>query len=156
MPWSSTSTQRWLHSGSFLYSQLYLFITLKPSTNFLRYQVRYAVPNAIQYGAPQARNRVIFLAARCGIPLPNIPEPTHSHPKPLDHSTPIEKYQLPRVSRSLLRDYPNLEQKIHYDDQFHIEGPHAYVTIDDTISDLVRAFHRLAPRSPVDRKTSSR
>lgn len=102
----------------------------------LGYQVRYAVPNAIQYGAPQARNRVIFLAARCGIPLPNIPEPTHSHPKPLDHSTPIEKYQLPRVSRSLLRDYPNLEQKIHYDDQFHIEGPHAYVTIDDTISDL--------------------
>lgn len=41
------------------------------------YQVRFRVLEAADYGSPQRRERVIFIAARCGEILPSFPLPTH-------------------------------------------------------------------------------
>lgn len=49
-------------------------------TLFLSYQVRYGILHAGQYGAPQTRRRVIFIAAKRGVPLPDLPRPTHLTP----------------------------------------------------------------------------
>ena len=42
------------------------------------YQVRWGLLQAAQYGAPQRRSRLIFLAARRGLNLPRFPRPTHT------------------------------------------------------------------------------
>jgi DNA (cytosine-5)-methyltransferase 1 len=49
---------------------------------FPSYQVRYGMLHAGQYGAPQVRRRIIFIAAKRGIPLPNLPQATHLTPEP--------------------------------------------------------------------------
>jgi DNA (cytosine-5)-methyltransferase 1 len=41
------------------------------------YQVRYGILLASHYGVPQGRRRVIFLAARRDVLLPDLPQPTH-------------------------------------------------------------------------------
>ncbi|KAJ7116840.1 S-adenosyl-L-methionine-dependent methyltransferase [Mycena crocata] len=43
----------------------------------MRYQVRYALLQAGNYGAPQNRIRFFLVAARHGLPLPAMPQPTH-------------------------------------------------------------------------------
>jgi DNA (cytosine-5)-methyltransferase 1 len=47
--------------------------------NLLRkgYQVRVCRLNAMDYGDPQNRARIIVFAAQNGIPMPNVPAPTH-------------------------------------------------------------------------------
>ncbi|KAI1794705.1 S-adenosyl-L-methionine-dependent methyltransferase [Ganoderma leucocontextum] len=55
----------------------------------LGYQVHFKVLQAGNYGAPQGRQRVIFLGARCDVPLPQFPAPQHYYPKPvLQHHLP--------------------------------------------------------------------
>ena len=44
----------------------------------LKYQVRVAIHNSIDYGVPQSRKRVIITLSRGDIPLPQMPTPTHS------------------------------------------------------------------------------
>ena len=48
-----------------------------------RYQVHFKVLQAGHYGAPQGRQRVIFLGARCDVPLPQFPSPQHHFPQPV-------------------------------------------------------------------------
>lgn len=43
----------------------------------LKYQVRIAVLNSIDYGVPQKRSRVIITLARADMTLPRMPSPTH-------------------------------------------------------------------------------
>ena len=50
-------------------------------TLHFRYQVHFKILQAGQYGAPQGRQRVIFLGARCDVPLPQFPTPQHDYPK---------------------------------------------------------------------------
>ncbi|KZP00453.1 S-adenosyl-L-methionine-dependent methyltransferase [Calocera viscosa TUFC12733] len=71
------------------------------------YQVRFKVLQAAQYGAPQMRNRIIFLAALKGETLPDFPLPTHTW----------------RSRTSRARDLDG-------------GAPHPYVTVEDAISDL--------------------
>ncbi|EJF66181.1 S-adenosyl-L-methionine-dependent methyltransferase [Dichomitus squalens LYAD-421 SS1] len=51
------------------------------SLTALGYQVHFRILQAGQYGTPQGRQRVIFLGARCDIPLPQFPTPQHDYPK---------------------------------------------------------------------------
>ncbi|KAI9070389.1 S-adenosyl-L-methionine-dependent methyltransferase [Trametes sanguinea] len=44
------------------------------------YQVRFALLQAGHYGAPQSRVRFFLVAARQGLPLPDLPQPTHDFP----------------------------------------------------------------------------
>lgn len=41
------------------------------------YQVGYALLNASDYGTPQSRSRLVYIAAAVGYPLPDTPQPTH-------------------------------------------------------------------------------
>lgn len=45
--------------------------------------MRSAQVNAADYGAPQSRVRLIYIAALAGWTLPDIPLPTHLSPTPL-------------------------------------------------------------------------
>lgn len=42
------------------------------------YQIRIGRVNARDYGSPQNRERIFFIAARTGIPLPSLPRPSHA------------------------------------------------------------------------------
>ncbi|MCB9779716.1 MAG: DNA cytosine methyltransferase [Alphaproteobacteria bacterium] len=42
------------------------------------YQIRWGVLNAADFGVPQMRTRVVILATRAGLPVVELPEPTHS------------------------------------------------------------------------------
>lgn len=46
------------------------------------YQVRYALLDAADYGAPQSRRRMIYMASQHGLALPNFLSPTHHSPSP--------------------------------------------------------------------------
>lgn len=50
---------------------------IRSSIEALGYSVEYRVLNAVSYGVPQKRERVIFLARRGGKAAPMFPEPTH-------------------------------------------------------------------------------
>ena len=90
-----------------------------------RYQVRFKVLQAGQYGAPQGRKRVLFWGAKRGLPLPEFPMPTHGFSqKSWYHNLPTGE-KLPPPSRS--KDSDNLH---HY-------APLHSVTINDAIGDLV-------------------
>jgi DNA (cytosine-5)-methyltransferase 1 len=45
----------------------------------LQYQVRIMVLNAVHYGVPQNRKRMLLFASKKGFPLPQVPVRTHSH-----------------------------------------------------------------------------
>ena len=97
-----------------------------------RYQVHFRILDAGNYGAPQRRNRVIFLGARRDIPLPMFPIPTHIVPKD------VYKRKLP--TGDIL--YPVVRHQSFDTDQddwhTHIQfAPHLFVTVEDAISDLV-------------------
>ncbi|KAJ7776611.1 S-adenosyl-L-methionine-dependent methyltransferase [Mycena maculata] len=46
----------------------------------MKYQVRFFLLQAGNYGAPQNRIRFFLVAARHGLPIPNVPQPTHDFP----------------------------------------------------------------------------
>ncbi|KZT51804.1 S-adenosyl-L-methionine-dependent methyltransferase [Calocera cornea HHB12733] len=75
------------------------------------YQVRFKVLQAVQYGAPQERNRVIFMAALRGETLPEFPLPTHTWRSKVGPGLGV------------LRDEEG-------------GAPHPYITVEDAISDL--------------------
>ncbi|KAI0929230.1 hypothetical protein AcW1_006224 [Taiwanofungus camphoratus] len=96
----------------------------------LGYQVHFKVLQAGQYGAPQARKRVIFWGARRDVPLPGFPLPTHCFPKP------VESYKLPTgdVLRPVTRAKPDEEDGSVY----QACAPFLPVTVNDAIGDLPR------------------
>ncbi|CAB9516382.1 methyltransferase 1 [Seminavis robusta] len=56
----------------------------------LGYQVRGSVLNAMDYGDPQSRKRVILIAVQDGCELPKAPEPTHGEGTGRAHVTTLE------------------------------------------------------------------
>ncbi|KAJ7025347.1 S-adenosyl-L-methionine-dependent methyltransferase [Mycena alexandri] len=91
----------------------------------LGYQVRVQIPQVGEYGAPQDRERVIFLAAKRGHKLPELPTPTHAFFKAgRDWKFPLRKSD--RIRRSI-------QSKT---DEQHIYAAHPPVTVDDAIDDL--------------------
>jgi DNA (cytosine-5)-methyltransferase 1 len=50
---------------------------MKPAKIMTSYQVRYGILYAGHYGSPQLRRRVIFIASKRGIHLPDLPQPSH-------------------------------------------------------------------------------
>ncbi|THH29585.1 hypothetical protein EUX98_g4594 [Antrodiella citrinella] len=117
----------------------------------LRYQARFKLLQAGQYGAPQGRLRVIFWGARRDLPLPKFPVPTHFF------SEPTQNINLPhgdvlkpptRVSWVNGSDDGSDDPKIH-----HQCAPMPSVTSMDAISDLP-AFDWINPHE-VLRKTAA-
>ncbi|KAJ6477327.1 S-adenosyl-L-methionine-dependent methyltransferase [Mycena vitilis] len=111
----------------------------------LGYQVRFKVLQAGQYGAPQDRERVIFLAAKRGHKLPDFPAPTHAFFRP------AKKYKIPLRKRD--RIVPPAYSRT---DEDHLHAPHPTVTVDDAIDDLppfewVNPHIRI-PETPRDRE----
>ncbi|KAF5345158.1 hypothetical protein D9758_009647 [Tetrapyrgos nigripes] len=46
----------------------------------MRYQTVFGKLDAVHYGAPQSRVRFFLIAAKHGLPLPSLPQPTHAFP----------------------------------------------------------------------------
>jgi DNA (cytosine-5)-methyltransferase 1 len=86
------------------------------------YQVRFALLQAGHYGTPQGRVRFFAIAAADGYPLPEIPQPTHDFPE----------------ARSLQIKLPVGGPPIKPIRTDNGIAPHAFVSIDDAISDLPR------------------
>ncbi|KAJ7259550.1 hypothetical protein B0H12DRAFT_1322415 [Mycena haematopus] len=108
----------------------------------LGYQVRYKVLQAGQYGAPQDRERIIFLGAMRGHKLPDFPIPTHAF-------KPARQWKIPLRRTDRIRP-PTCSRT----DDDHLYAPHPAVTVNDAIDDLP-AFewispHRLIPQTPRD------
>ncbi|TFK42486.1 S-adenosyl-L-methionine-dependent methyltransferase [Crucibulum laeve] len=89
----------------------------------LGYQVRYLLLQAGQYGTPQGRSRVIFLATLRGIPLPRHPPPIYAFQAAKSYSLPTGQ-KLQRITRSKNPDYP------------HGFAPLKPITVDESIGDL--------------------
>ncbi|KAG1798810.1 hypothetical protein EV424DRAFT_1440198 [Suillus variegatus] len=93
----------------------------------LNYQIEYNVLHAGNYGAPQARKSVLFVAARQGVPLPDFPIPTHVflHARVQRVKLPTGAYLAP-VSR------------LKYgDNNADLSAPLHFVRIHEAIGDLV-------------------
>ena len=98
-----------------------------------RYQIHFRILNAVHYGSPQRRRRIVFLASRQGYPLPAFPIPTHTAIKDAHkYSLPTGDYVYPIVRH---RPHSNLTDKtVHYQ-----MAPCQGVTVENAISDLVRS-----------------
>jgi DNA (cytosine-5)-methyltransferase 1 len=93
---------------------------------FFSYQVGFNVLHAANYGAPQARRRVLFLAARQDVPFPEFPIPTHFFP----HAR-VQRVKLPTSA------YLEPVGRTKYDDHVDLSAPLHFVTIQKAIGDLV-------------------
>ncbi|KAJ7459958.1 S-adenosyl-L-methionine-dependent methyltransferase [Mycena latifolia] len=103
----------------------------------LSYQVHFKILQAGQYGTPQDRERVIFLAAKHGHKLPEFPTPTHVFFKP------ARRFKIPMGRNYHIR--PPTRSKA---DEIHLFAAHPAVTINDAIGDL-RAFDWLNPHNRI-------
>ncbi|KAJ7784448.1 S-adenosyl-L-methionine-dependent methyltransferase [Mycena metata] len=91
----------------------------------LGYQVRIGIPQVGEYGAPQDRERVIFVAAKRGHKLPELPTPTHAFFKTgRDWKFPLRKSD--RIRRS---NRSNTDEE-------NVYAAHPAITVDDAIDDL--------------------
>ena len=99
-----------------------------------RYQIHFRILNAVHYGSPQRRRRIVFLASRQGYPLPAFPIPTHTAIKDAHkYSLPTGDYVYPIVRH---RPHSNLTDKtVHYQ-----MAPCQGVTVENAISDLVHSI----------------
>lgn len=90
-----------------------------------RYQVRYRLLQAGEYGAPQSRRRVIIWGARRGVPLPQFPVPVYAFPqRPYNVSLPTGGKLCPPTRSKAPGEY-------------HSFAPLRPRTVDDAIGDLV-------------------
>jgi len=108
----------------------------------LGYQVRFGVLQAAQYGAPQARRRIIFAGTRHGLTSVKLPEPTHHFP---DESLAIllpTNDESKEGTRSVRADYRRSSS-----------GSLPAVTIHDSISDLPK-FEYLNPQRVMGKVTA--
>ncbi|KXN86923.1 DNA (cytosine-5)-methyltransferase 1A, partial [Leucoagaricus sp. SymC.cos] len=92
----------------------------------LGYQVQWKVLQAGQYGAPQNRERVIFWAAKRGLPLPKHPVPVYAWKKGAISPLLVTGDKLAPPTRSLVKDAS------------HQCAPLRPITVQDAIGDLVR------------------
>lgn len=91
-----------------------------------RYQSKFAVLQAAQYGAPQGRKRVIFWGARRDVLMPEWPIPTHC--------SPIQLTRAGLPNGSVLRPITRNKCEDGLDDDR--SAPLHFVTIDEAIGDL--------------------
>lgn len=84
----------------------------------LGYQVRFCLLQAAHYGTPQTRVRFVLMGALDGLPLPNLPQPTHYFPE--TNNLPID------LGGEIIRP---IKAK-------NGAALHPFVTIDDAIDDL--------------------
>ncbi|PPR01483.1 hypothetical protein CVT26_015106 [Gymnopilus dilepis] len=90
----------------------------------LGYQAHFKLLQSGQYGIPQSRNRVIFWAAKRGVPLPKFPIPVYAFPKA------VHRVKLP-TGDSL--DPPT---RCKIPTKFHHFAPFKPRTVNDAIGDL--------------------
>ena len=77
------------------------------------YNIEFRLLNAADYGAPQKRERVIFVGVRPGIEI-SFPEATHCNPKLLDENVLFGKALKPWLTvRSAISDLENAKEKSH-------------------------------------------
>lgn len=93
----------------------------------LGYQASIKVLQAGQYGIPQRRERVIFLGAKLGLPMPLHPLPTHAFPNKPNCAHLSDGTKLTPVTRSLGGKDPE-----------YLFAPLPPVCIEDAIGDLPR------------------
>ncbi|KAI9608655.1 hypothetical protein H4Q26_004840 [Puccinia striiformis f. sp. tritici PST-130] len=108
----------------------------------LGYQVRFGVLQAVQFGSPQARRRIIFAGTRHGLTSVKLPEPTHHFP---DESLAI---LLPTNDKPSETDNQNL---IRADYRRSTSGALRATTVHDAIADLP-AFEYINPNRIMDAK----
>ncbi|KAF5357987.1 hypothetical protein D9756_001474 [Leucocoprinus leucothites] len=110
----------------------------------LGYQVHWKLLQAGQYGAPQNRPRVIFWAAKRGLPLPKHPVPMYAWKKGSVKPSLPTKTQMPPPTRSVVGTNP------------HQCAPLKPVTVDAAISDLPKFDwinpHQIIPATAEDKK----
>jgi len=100
--------------------------TIVSCSLFFSYQIKFNALHAANYGAPQARRRVLFLGARQDVLLPDFPFPTHFFPH-----TRVQRVKLPTGA------YLQAVGRSKCDDQVDLSAPLHFVTIHEAISDLV-------------------
>ncbi|KAJ3825146.1 S-adenosyl-L-methionine-dependent methyltransferase, partial [Lentinula raphanica] len=110
----------------------------------LGYQVRVKVLQAANFGAPQSRERVIFMGARRGLKLPEFPIPTHTYSAKEHRLLEHADIKLSKSTRSRDPSRP------------HAFAPFRAVTVNDAIADLP-AFdwknpHLLIPATSKDER----
>ncbi|KAL4244914.1 Cytosine-specific methyltransferase [Abortiporus biennis] len=94
----------------------------------LGYQAHFKILQAGQYGAPQGRQRVIFLGAKLGLPLTPFPIPTHFWPgRTFDYNLPTGDIMHP-ISRDL--HWCKMKR------EFHQSAPLPAITVFDSLTDL--------------------
>ncbi|KAJ6575500.1 S-adenosyl-L-methionine-dependent methyltransferase [Mycena capillaripes] len=86
----------------------------------MNYQVRFSQLQAGNYGTPQNRVRFFLIAARHGLPLPNMPQPTH------DFETNQLNMRMPYYHKPQVSPIRTTRGR----------APHAGVSIEDAIGDL--------------------
>ncbi|CAK5264465.1 unnamed protein product [Mycena citricolor] len=89
----------------------------------MNYQVRFALLQAAHYGTPQRRVRFLLVAAKAGLPLPGMPQPTHDFPGAQQLAM-----HLPYPENQNLTVKPICTRRGY--------AAHAGVTINDATSDL--------------------
>ncbi|TDL25000.1 S-adenosyl-L-methionine-dependent methyltransferase [Rickenella mellea] len=89
----------------------------------LGYQAHFKILHAGRYGAPQGRERIIIIGAKCGIPIPQFPVPTHAYMR-TQH-----KFKISTVGVTLP------VSRGHSED-LHQCAPFPAVTVNDAIGDL--------------------
>ncbi|KAJ7665420.1 S-adenosyl-L-methionine-dependent methyltransferase [Mycena polygramma] len=88
----------------------------------MRYQVHFSLLQAGHYGAPQNRIRFFLIAARHGLPLPDMPQPTHDF----------------EVTNHLRMRMPyNHKPQVSPIRTTRGRAAHAHVSIEDAIGDLL-------------------
>jgi site-specific DNA-cytosine methylase len=91
-----------------------------------RYQVRFKLLQAAQYGVPQSRRRVIFWGAKRGIVIPNFPVPVYAYPQGTHRvSLPTGKILSPPT-------------RCKEPGGLHSHAPLPAITVNTALGDLVR------------------